>query len=102
MTGDPDEQGTAPTPLPCSRCGREVGLGRGEGYLVDIRAVADPMPPVFTGDDLTRDASREIQKLLKQLRGMTTRQVSDQVYRRRLFCLCNACYVRWIENPFGV
>ena len=89
------------TGLPCSRCQQGVQLGRGEGYLVDIRAVADPTPPVLTGDDLSADASREIQRLLVRLRGMSERQVANQVFRRRLFCLCNACYARWIEDPFG-
>ena len=91
----------AASPLPCGRCGCDVRPGSGEGYLVDIRAVADPSPPVFTGDDISSDASKEIQRLLTRLRGMTAKQVADQVYRRRLFCLCNACYARWIEDPFG-
>ncbi len=103
MTAGPDDAGpAAPTAVPCSRCGRPVGLGRGEGYLVDIRAVADPTPPVFTGDDLSADATREIQRLLVRLRGMSPRRVADQVYRRRLFCLCNACYALWSADPFGV
>jgi hypothetical protein len=87
--------------LTCSRCGRDVELGRGECYLIDIRAVADPSPPVFTGEDLSRDAAREIDRLLKQLRKLTARELAAQVYSRKLFCLCNACHARWIQDPFG-
>lgn len=102
MADAPDDPGpAAPAALPCSRCGRPVGLGRGEGYLVDIRAVADPTPPVFTGDDLAADATREIQRLLDRLRGLSSRRLADQVYGRQLFCLCNACYARWSADPFG-
>jgi hypothetical protein len=101
MSTDPVNQEDGKPPLPCGRCGRLVVLGRGECYLVDIRAVADPTPPVFNGDDLSRDASKEIKRLLARLRGLSEKQLVDQVYRRRLFCLCNACYARWVEDPVG-
>lgn len=101
MNQDSEQPGPEPSALLCSRCGRAVATGRGECYLVDIRAVADPSPPVITGDDLSQDAGREISRLLKRLRGMTERQLVGQVYRRSLYCLCNACYSRWIENPVG-
>ena len=90
-----------PSSLNCSRCGAPLALGRGECYLVDIRAVADPSPPVFTGDDLSRDAAREIDRLLRQIRRMSEGELVAQVFRRKLFCLCNACYARWIDDPFG-
>jgi hypothetical protein len=63
--------------------------------------VADPTPPVFTGDDLSRDTTREIDRLLKRLRKLSEQQLVNQVYRRKLFCLCSACYGRWIDDPFG-
>jgi hypothetical protein len=88
-------------PVHCSRCGKAVEPGRGEYYLVDVRAVADPSPPVFTAEDLATDPAREIDRLLRRLRRMTREQLAHQVYRRRLFCLCNACYGAWIDDPFG-
>ncbi len=95
----PDDE---PAPaLKCARCGQAVALGRAEAYLVDIRAVADPTSPVFHDDDFDTDATRQIQRLLKRLRGMSTQQVADQVFRRRLHILCNACYTHWIERPFA-
>ena len=88
-------------PLACSRCKAPVTLGRGEGYLVEIKAVADPSPPVFTGDDLSVDADREISRLVARLHAWSPRQIADQVYRRSFHCLCNACYVEWSNDPFG-
>jgi hypothetical protein len=85
----------------CARCGRSVPLGRGECYLVDVRVVADPTPPVFTGDDLSVDAAREIDRLLKSLRKLSRDELLAQVYRRRLFCLCCGCYAEWSADPFG-
>jgi hypothetical protein len=63
--------------------------------------VADPSPPVFTGDDLSRDAAREIDRLLRRVRAMSEYELIAQVFRRRLFCLCNTCYARWVDDPFG-
>jgi hypothetical protein len=101
MANDPKDVEPRPASLACSRCGVAVGLGRSECYLVEIRAVADPFPPVFNDDDLSRDAEKEIGRLLARLRKLTERQLMNQVYRRKLFCLCNACYAGWIENPMG-
>jgi hypothetical protein len=101
MIETPEYARPARDPLSCSRCGVAVAAGRGEYYLVDIRAVADASPPVFTDDDLLHDAERAIAELLLRLHALTERQLLDEVYRRKLFCLCNACYVRWIEDPVG-
>jgi hypothetical protein len=75
--------------------------GRGACYFLDVRAVADPSPPVFREDDLECDTERAIGELLARLRKMTERQLLDQVYHRRLLCLCGPCYARWVEDPFA-
>jgi hypothetical protein len=95
----PDAERPDARPLACGRCGVSVTLGRGECYLVEIRAVADPSPPVFTGDDFSRDAEAEIAALLRRLHGLTEEQLMGEVYRRKLLCLCNTCYSEWIEAP---
>jgi hypothetical protein len=93
---------TEPAPLRhCDRCGREVQPGRGDFYLVSIVAVADPSPPFFTEDDLVRDVSREIDRLVKNLAGVEEQDAIDQVYRRKVLVLCVPCYARWIESPTG-
>jgi hypothetical protein len=30
---------------------------------------------------------------------VSAREALEQVYRRLVIHLCNACYARWIENP---
>ncbi|GAC1468173.1 MAG: hypothetical protein NVSMB9_10550 [Isosphaeraceae bacterium] len=100
MILDPENRESSP-PLLCSRCGISLRLGQGQCYLVEILAVADPAPPVFTKDDLSDDPTSEIQRLLQRLAQMTEQQIADQVYQRKLLCLCNGCYFRWIENPVG-
>jgi hypothetical protein len=93
---DPD-----PKRLACRRCGRELHPGRGDFYVVSIVAVADPAPPVFTQDDLTRDTEREIQRLLEQMRDLDAQQAQDQIFRRLFLHLCEGCYHEWIANPTG-
>ena len=66
--------------LRCSRCEAVVRPGRGEFYLVDVRAAADPSPPVFTGADFAIDAEREIEDLLRRLRGLSAEELASQVH----------------------
>ena len=75
--------------------------GRDECYLVEIRSVADPSPPVFTEADLERDTEQAIAGLLARLRTLSSRQLLEQVYLRQLHCLCAACHARWTDDPFG-
>ncbi len=83
----------------CNRCRQAVHPGRGDHYLVGIIAVADPTPPIITEDDLARDLDAEIRHLIGQM-GQTDEQAAiDQVYRRKVMRLCNACYRGWIEDP---
>jgi hypothetical protein len=88
-------------PVRCARCSKPLAPGRGDHYLVGIVAVADPSPPVVTEEDLARDLSREIRILLDRLRGTSEAEAMDQVVRRKVFRLCNACYKGWIESPTG-
>jgi hypothetical protein len=87
--------------LQCARCGIGLSRGRGECYVVEIRAVADPSPPVFTQDDLERDTEHAIDELLARLRSMSEEQLIGQVYSRGLYYLCGPCYTQWVEDPFG-
>lgn len=89
-----------PTPR-CARCAKPLAPGRGDHYLVGIVAVADPSPMVVTEEDLARDLSREIRIVLDRLRGTGEDEALDQVVRRKVFRLCNACYKGWIASPAG-
>jgi hypothetical protein len=91
-----------PTPLLCHRCGCDLKPGEGNFYVVRIEALADPTPPNITSEDLAADVSAEIDKLIEQMRGMSERELMDQVYRRLTIHLCGTCYETWIENPTGL
>ncbi len=89
------------TPLFCARCLRPLVAGRGEFYVVQIDAVADPTPPEFTDEDLQRDARAEIARTLKELASCSERELLDQVWRRVTLHLCHTCFGQWIEDPAG-
>ena len=90
---------TSANPLNCARCSMPLTAGRGDFYMVSIVAVADPSPPVFLEEDLTRDVAREIRRLVKRMSGMEEQEAMDQVYTRKVLTLCLPCYHDWIEDP---
>jgi len=85
----------------CDRCRKPVHPGRGDYYLVRIEAVADPVPPVFTEEDMAIDFETEFARLVEATRDLTAQQAMDQVHRRVDLILCAPCYCRWIEDPTG-
>ncbi len=89
------------SPLLCHRCGCDLHPGEGNFYVVRIDAWADPTPPNITAEDLAADASDEIARLLEKMKGMSERELMDQVSRRLTIHLCGICYKVWIENPTG-
>lgn len=86
-------------PLLCARCSVELTPGTGDFYVVRIEAFADSTPPVFSAEDLQRDARAEIERLLDEMRELSERELLDQVYRHLILYLCGPCYRQWIEDP---
>jgi DNA-directed RNA polymerase subunit RPC12/RpoP len=84
----------------CARCGAELQEGRGELYVVNIEAFADPTL-VLTDEDLQRDVQAERQRLLEAVSTLSEQEAMDQVYRRLTAYLCSRCYFKWIERPFA-
>ncbi len=97
----PPELSQDSVPLWCDRCQREVHPGKGDFYVVRIEAFADPTPPNFTFEDLTRDCRTEIDNLIAELSHFSPQELMDQVYRRVTLYLCTSCYRQWIEKPVG-
>ena len=86
-------------PLWCARCMQALQPGRGEFYVVRIDAIADPTPPTIDEGELHRDYARDWRKIVAELADVSPQEAMDQVYRRFVIHLCNACFRVWIENP---
>jgi hypothetical protein len=86
--------------LVCGRCLKPLAPGRGDFYLVQIEAVADPgaaqMEPL--GEE---EIGRRIDRLLKRLAGTSHEEAMKQVIEHKTIYLCAGCYRGWIENPVG-
>jgi hypothetical protein len=87
------------SPLLCTRCLKILEPGCGEFYVVTIEAIADPTPPSFSAGDLARDHRADWREIVAALKDTSPQEALDQVYRRVVIHLCNACYRDWIENP---
>jgi hypothetical protein len=86
--------------LLCHRCGAALTPGEGDLWVVRIEAFADPTPPIVSTEELAgTDPSAEIDRLIEQMRGMSERELMDQVFRRLTIHLCGTCYRQWIEDP---
>jgi hypothetical protein len=92
---------TTDTVLICDRCGTPLHPGTGDFFQVHILAVADPSPPVVSGNEEPAELRRKIENLLAEMQSLSPQEAMDQVYRRVIIYLCNACYHPWIENPAG-
>jgi len=92
---------TVPDTLTCSHCSKPLAPGRGEFYLVQIVAIADPSPPLI--DALaTAEIETQIDALLRRLKHTSEEDANTQVFRRVVIYLCYPCYRRWIEDPTNV
>jgi hypothetical protein len=87
--------------LLCHRCGCALSPGEGNFYIVRIEAFCDPTPPDLDKAEPMEDFAAEWERLLEQMRGMSERELMDQVYRKVTLHLCATCYRDWIENPTG-
>lgn len=98
MASKPNFTTDAPSVF-CSRCALELHPGTGDSFQVTIEAVADPAPPVLTGDDSADELRGAIGRLIGELADVSEREALDQVHRRMVLHLCVPCYRQWIENP---
>ncbi len=86
-----------PWPLACHRCGAQLTPGEGSFYIVRIEAFADPTPPRVESARPLAEISAEIDDLVSHMEHMSEQELMDQVYRRLIVLMCNACYTAWIE-----
>ena len=89
------------SPIFCARCAKELNAGRGEFYVVEIDAKADPTPPILDDVDMERDFESEINAVVAELHKLSAREAMDQVHRRLTVHFCLVCFADWIENPAG-
>ncbi len=101
--GEQSETPGDESPILCARCLRLLKPGRGEFFVVQIEAVADPSPPDLDWyEEHNHDSTRRsYEELVEQLKDVSEQEAKDQVFRRLEISLCNDCFSTWFENPAG-
>jgi len=101
--GETNETLGEESPILCARCLRLLTPGRGEFYVVQIGAIADPSPPNLDSyEEQDNDSIRHCyEELVQQLKDVSEQEGKDQVFRRLTITLCNGCFHAWFENPAG-
>jgi hypothetical protein len=83
----------------CDLCGQSL-LGKNQvRYELRIEVKAAYGPLEITEEDLAKDLSLEIAKMLQQLEGMSEEEAQNEVYREFEFDLCAACQRRYVKEP---
>jgi L-fucose mutarotase/ribose pyranase (RbsD/FucU family) len=71
-------------------------------YLVRIDVFAEPSMPAVSSQELAEmDLDATLDKLLRQMKKMSTDELQDQVHRRFEYCICAACHKLVLANPLG-
>jgi len=82
----------------CDRCGQPLETGALR-YVAKIQVFAAYDPLEITFEDLTRDHSHEIKKILEQCKDLTEEELMSDVYVDFQFDLCRACQRAYINDP---
>ncbi len=82
----------------CDRCGQPLEQGALR-YVAKIQVFAAYDPLEITFEDLMRDHSDDIKKILEQCRDLTEEELTRDVFVNFQFDLCRACQRAYITDP---
>ncbi|RIK67515.1 MAG: hypothetical protein DCC65_06715 [Planctomycetota bacterium] len=86
----------------CDGCGLDLERDGSNHYIVRIEAFAAAGKLEFTRQDVERDHSEEIRKLIADIEKRSPDEIEDQVYRSFRYDLCPACHRRYIAAPLNM
>jgi hypothetical protein len=84
----------------CDRCGRIINK-KTVRYIAKIQVYAAYDPLQIRSDDLLRDHTAEIEKLVRQCEDLTEEELMRGVYVDFEFDLCSSCQRVYVKNPIG-
>ena len=85
----------------CDRCLKEIPEGRGKFFEVRVEIVSDPTIQELDDEPTPGNIRSQIRELAIELEQIGPTDAMEQVYRRRVWTLCNPCLDLWLEAPFG-
>jgi len=85
----------------CDMCGKMLLEDEDTRYIVRIEVFAAYDTMELTTDQLGRDPSEEMARLLDLMERMDPQELEDQVYKAFRFDLCPACQRKYLKAPLG-
>lgn len=82
----------------CDLCGTKMAANDAKRYIVKIEAFAAAGPIEISNEELEKDHSQEIQRLIGELARQSQDQIEDSVYRALRYDLCTACHGRFLAQ----
>ncbi|MBP7830525.1 MAG: hypothetical protein KA248_11460 [Kiritimatiellae bacterium] len=85
----------------CDRCGQPLEP-KALRYIARIQVYAAYDPLEITFEDLTRDYTSEMRRIMEECRDLTEEELMRDVYVDFTFDLCPACQKKYIQNPLQI
>ena len=85
----------------CDICGRRMSENDEERYLFKMEIYAAAPMLELTEEDLAKDHSDEIRRLVEELRRGDPDEVDAAVYRGFHYDLCRSCQRRIVKDPIA-
>ena len=85
----------------CDRCQRLIETEDEVRYVVRLEIEAKLGENVFADQDDERDHLLEIHEILEKQDDDNESLAEDEVYARKRYDLCSACYREYLRNPVG-
>ena len=87
-------------PHQCSKCGRNLIIGREVFYHVNIQTLADPN--FAQNNELSpEEITQSLNQLFTKLHSLSAVEAEERVNSTQNHVLCAQCHNEWIEFPFG-
>jgi hypothetical protein len=88
--------------ITCDMCDKTLLVDEDARYIVKIQIYAAYDPMELTADDIRKDRSDEMARLLRRVADMDATELEDGVYRAFQFDLCPACQKAYLAQPLPV
>ena len=77
-------------PRLCDNCGSQINPAD-VAYWVRLEIFASPEQPAITAEDIERDHTEEMEKLIEKMEEIGPEECEAQVYEAYRFVVCAAC-----------
>ncbi len=85
----------------CDKCGCPLNANDPRRFILKMEVYAAAAPLEFNKNDLAKDRTEEIERLVEQLSNADPDEIENQTYRILRFDLCRECHQMFLQRPLG-